>query len=270
MMLPAEKPGVLERLASALGSSDLSPNHEQIRAVDLITALAYTQTNPGAAEHGELEVAHIDPRTELAGVLVRLKYANDLALGTRALHLLVQWARHQKACRNWRLRAGADGLIERFVRQGLDEWLYPICAECQGRQMLGLDRGEIVERRQRCRRCAGQGFVFEIPRKSRHRQALRRDCAACGGKGSRTFQRVRQSKPEQCNACRGTGQRRVTDAERAMVLGVDVQVYEKHWAKRFSWLAAGLDGIDKLEKNCLQSALSAGIKRADVSVTGNR
>lgn len=267
-LLTADKPGVLERLASAMGSSDLAPDHEQIKPIDLITALAYTQTNPGASEHGSLEFAQIDPRTELAGVLVRVKYAGDRALGTRALHLLVHWVRHQRAFRKW--PAGQHGRLDRFVEQGLAEWLYPICAECNGRQMTGLDRGEIVERRVRCRRCKGGGEVLESRQGRQGTYQLRRSCPACNGMGARTFQRVRQSKPELCGSCYGTGQRRAADAERAIALSVDVRIYERHWAKRFSWLAASLDGIDRLERNCLQSVLSGRIKRADVSVTGSR
>jgi hypothetical protein len=39
-----------------------------------------------------------------------------------------------------------------------------------------------------------------------------------------------------------------------------VKVYERHWAKRFSWLSAALDRIDHTEKRCLQAQMEHGIK----------
>jgi hypothetical protein len=47
-MTVAEKPGVLERLGGALNSGNLESIDDRIGAVDLIAALAYTQTNPDA------------------------------------------------------------------------------------------------------------------------------------------------------------------------------------------------------------------------------
>ena len=91
---------------------------------------------------------------------------------------------------------------------------------------------------------------------------VRKDCLECGGSGWKTHRRVRQSKTRECYSCLGTGQRRPNDSERAHVIGVEHRVYVRHWLKRFDWLAAGLDRLDKLEKNCLQSQLSTGINRA--------
>jgi hypothetical protein len=238
-----EKPSLLERLGSALNSSDLSPVDGKMQSVELIAALAYTQINPDASAHVELDAALIDPRTELASILVRLKYGGDRVLGDRAVHLLVSWVVHQKAYAKWKVRR--EGPLYLFARQGLAEWLYAVCPVCSGRKLLGMDKGEIVERRIKCTGCRGQGDVV--------RDGIRKTCLRCGGNRWTTHRRVKQTKPSQCYSCRGTGQRRPSDAERALALRVDHKVYERHWARRFSWLAAGLDRLDHLQKLCLQS-----------------
>src|SRR5690606_32152051 len=118
------------------------PREGRIGAVELLAAMAYTQLNPDAAEHAGLDQAAIDPRTELASVLVRMKYGGDRSLGNRAVRLLVQWIRHQKAYRRWKVRPDSN-ILERFAQQGLAEWLFPVCQECHGGELLGADKGEI-------------------------------------------------------------------------------------------------------------------------------
>jgi len=232
---------------------------------DLVGALAYAQTNPNAEEHEVRDIAEIDARTELGSQLVRLKLGGDASVASRVALLLERWARHQRPfLRSKRVRR-AD-LVSRFVGQCLHEWLFATCTECHGRQLVGLDRGEIVERRIRCVLCAGRGWLNEVPRytpKSPCMNGLkvRSDCRMCGGGGWRTLSRVRQRKTEQCGKCKGTGLRIADNAERAMALGVDVRVYEKHWEWRFSWLASGLDRLEHLERRCLQSQLRTDIRR---------
>lgn len=257
-MSTAIKPDVLERAGVALSVGG-DP--------DLIGALAYAQTNPNAEEHDAHEVAEIDPRTDLGSLLVRLKLGGDASVASRTAMLLERWVRHQRAFRRWKMRPGRDDLVGRFVQQCLDEWLFPTCGECVGRQLVGLDRGEIVERRVRCMRCAGKGWLNEVPSytpraPSRLGVKVRKDCHQCGGRGLRTSVRVRQRKTEQCGKCKGTGLRIASSAERALALGLDVRVYERHWERRFSWLASGLDRLEHVERRCLQSQLRAGISRA--------
>jgi len=249
MTLAMEKPDVLERLGSAMGSSDLSPHLDKPAATDLLAALAMVQLRAGEDVPGGFSSWTIDPRTELGGVLLRLKIGGDRSVENRALHMLVRWLLHQRACRGWKLKPGQGSIIERFARQGLREWLYPTCDACHGRQMLGLDRGEIVERRIRCTRCRGQGWLTETEKK------VTRDCVRCGGSGARKLVKVRKSKPEHCLRCGGTGQRRITVAERAAALGLDVKTCERHWEKRFAWIERSFDWINHLLKRQLQSQL---------------
>jgi hypothetical protein len=196
-----EKPGVLEKLGSALNSSDLSPVEGRTGAVELIGALGYTQINPDAVEHGEHELAAIDPRTEVGALLVRIKYGGDRALTERAVRLLIAWVHHQRAYRKWKLRAGGEGLLEKFVRTGFGEWLDPVCRLCCGREMLGLERGAIKSRRVRCTRCGGAGSLELMPRNPKFTgtkgargysagpatRAVRRPCTACHGMGGVTI-----------------------------------------------------------------------------------
>ena len=105
-MSTAERPNVLERLGSALNSADLQARDEVVGAVDLIVAMAYTQTNTSAAGHQALESAEIDPRTELASLLVRLKYAGDNSVAERTALKLEHWVIHQRAFRKWKINQG--------------------------------------------------------------------------------------------------------------------------------------------------------------------
>ena len=268
-MSAAGKPGVLERLGTALNSADLQSRDEFVGAVDLIAAMAYTQTNASASGHDALESAQIDPRTELASLLVRLKYGGDNSVAERTSVKLEHWVIHQRAFRKWKIKPGQSRQLRCFVRGSLDEWLFPVCGECHGRQLVGLEREEIVEKRVRCGRCRGKGWLHEVPRygdrsPTRIGVKVTKDCPLCGGGGWRTHQRVRQRKTEQCHRCKGTGLRIPGEMERSSVLGVEVRVYQRHWAKRFSWLAAGLDRLDHMQRRSLQSWLSSGISRAAV------
>jgi hypothetical protein len=262
----AEKPNVLERLGSALNAKDLSPIEGRTGAVELIGALGFTQINPDGAAHGELDLSTIDARTELGALLVRIKYGDDRVLVERAIRLLLAWVRHQRAYRKWKLRAGGESLLEKFVRVGFSEWLDPVCGTCSGRQMLGLERGAVKSRRVRCSRCSGRGTLDQLPRNPKYSHAegqrprpIRRPCTACHGMGAVTVHRTVREKPGQCGDCKGTGIHTPSSADHAIALGIDVKVYDKHWARRFSWLGAALDRLDHTEKRCLQVQMEHGI-----------
>jgi len=265
-MSAAEKPGVLERLGTALNSSSLKTRADVVCAVDLVIAMAYTQTNASAVEHDELKAIEIDRRTELASLLVRLKYAGDNSVAERTAVKLEHWVIHQRAFRKWKIKPWQSRQLRCFVRTALDEWLFSVCAECHGLQLVGLERGKIVEKRIRCGRCHGRGWLHEVPRygdRSPTRLGVKvsMDCPICGGNGWRTHQRVQHRKTERCAKCKGTGLRIPGEIERAQALGIEVRVYERHWAKRFTWLAAALDRLDHTERRSLQSWLQSGISR---------
>lgn len=256
----SERPDLRERLGAALNSSDLSPDDVRERPVDLIAALGYTQLNPNASEHAEVELSTVDPRTELGSLLMRLKYGGDRVLGGRALQLLVVWIQHQRAYRKWRIRfVGEKERLEKFARLVLAEWLFPVCQECHGREYQGLDVGAVKSRRVQCKRCQGSGEVKNA--RANGNGHIRTACIGCRGFGNYTLERMVQGKPRQCSGCNGTGVHRGSDADRALELGVDVKVYERLWARRFSWLGGALDRLDHTEKRCLQAQMEHGIKR---------
>lgn len=257
MALAAERPDVLERLGSALNSSDLSPDGVRSMPVDLIGASGLAQINPEGRAHAEHETSQISPRTELGGVLVRLKAGGDRTLGNRAVYLLAAWVQAQKAYARWKIRPGRNDLLDRFARQALAEWLNPVCPNCLGRQVLGMDRGEIKERRVRCVPCKSSGRRF-LRSPAGRLSAVQHQCPECHGMGLKTARKVVTTKPRTCNACHGTGTHRVSDAERALAMGVDQNVYRKHWAKRFSWMAGAFDRIEGTERNCLRVQLKSG------------
>jgi hypothetical protein len=262
----ADKPDVRERLGTALNSRDLEHVEEKTGAVELLGALGFSQTNPDGVEHEKHEFATIDPGTELAGVLIRLKYGGERSARERVIRLLITWVRHQRAYRKWKLRPHGESVFEKFVRSCFDEWVDPVCRICCGRQMLGLERGAIVSKRLRCKRCRGRGEVDQQPETAPFREyvarPVRRSCSACHGMGSVTIQRSVREKPGICWSCKGTGLHRPNPAEHSLALGVDVKVYERHWAKRFSWLGGALDRLDHTEKRCLQVQMEHGIKHS--------
>ena len=254
-MAAAERASILERVGSALNSSDLSPDAERSRPIDLIGALAMVQINASGIDHAEREACVVDPNTELGAVLVRLKYAGDHGLQDRALRLLVLWISHQKAYSRWKVKPGSHNLIDRFASQGLDEWLDDTCHACHGRRMLGIERDVLRERRIRCAGCKGQG---RIGVRSKRKNVIVIQHDACMGRGWLTKSRLQQENPRPCSLCSGTGRRIASDAERARSLGLPIPVYAKHWPKRFSWLESAFDRLNTLEKNCLRASLTQG------------
>lgn len=251
MSVTAEKPGIVERLGSALQSTNLAPNAERDVPIDLIAALGMLQANIDGEAHGGRETTAIDPRAELGAVLLRIKYGGDNTLGERAVHLLVRWIRAQRTCGKWKLGRHGESMLERFARQGLAEWLYPVCPVCHGRQVLGIARGEVVERRVRCSPCRGDGAV------ARKQGQVRFECTTCRGFGWIAKRRIVAEKPRTCTACSGSGSRvKGIEGERMRALGIPENAYVKFWERRFSWLAGAFDRIDDLEKRGLQIQMS--------------
>lgn len=275
--MSADKPDLRERLGAALNTSDLRSDSRE-RPSDIIGALGFTQLNPEADAHDEHELVVIDARSELGAMLMRLKYGGDRVLGDRAATLLVWWMRRQRAYAKWKLRPNGEALLAKFARQALAEWLYPVCPACNGRRYRGLERDTVIAKRVRCNRCRGRGEVSYKPSDRLPGGAFKRrspkldqerirttrlwmQCASCHGMGKVTIQRKVTEDPGDCRECNGTGNRLANDVERALSLGIDQQLYQRHWLRRFDWLSSGLDRLDMREKHCLQAQMERGIKR---------
>lgn len=69
-------------------------------------------------------------------------------------------------------------------------------------------------------------------------------CAQCGGGGQIAVGQIgqRNTRTRTCGLCMGKGAARIDHGARALLLGVDQAVYDKHWIERFvrahAWLAA--------------------------------
>ena len=245
------KPGLVERIGSAVNASNLSTAEGKDGAVDKLLALAYTQINPGGKVHGAREQGEIDPRAELGALLIRIKAGGQHREMDRAVAMLVHWVRKQAYFKHWDSKL-AGTVLPSLVRQCLAEWLWPVCTLCQGIGWVGIERDTLVSKRITCRACKGAG-------QKANGQGVVHQCEPCRGFGKMARERVRESKPRLCPQCNGVGSKPPRDHERARALGISVDAYQRHWVKRFDWMRDRLDGIDNLELRLLRSALGQGI-----------
>lgn len=247
------KPSLQERIGGAVSGGRLASVAGREGAGDLVAALALTQINPGAGEHGERDDAQIDPRAEVAAVLLRIKAGGQLRDAGRAIDLLVNWIRNQRAFSKWKIKSG-HGILHSFVAQSLAEWLFQACPACRGTRSVGIERDAVVSRpvKIRCNECKGKGFKVL---QSRNRMGyVRHPCGACQSFGHAMHDRVEKVKPGDCSTCRGTGRAMVNDSQRARALGVSFDIYQRHWLRRFAWLASRLDYLEGHQNRLLQSA----------------
>jgi len=249
------KPGLREKMGVAVNATDLSSIEGHEGAVERIAALAYTQTNPGSVEHAAKAIDEIDPGAELGALLIRIKAGGQYREADRAADLFVHWIRGHPKYAHWKIRDGR-GLLQAFARQGLAEWLWPVCVECKGVEAVGMERDRRENKRVKCRSCRGDG---RVRRTTESGKPFWRSCELCCGFGRTLREKVYNVKPRDCPSCNGTGQRLINDNERARVLRVSLAQYQRHWLKRFDWLRRRLDHLDWNENNLLTSALGKRI-----------
>jgi hypothetical protein len=68
-------------------------------------------------------------------------------------------------------------------------------------------------------------------------------CPQCGGAGSVPRSKGRDLRVH-CGVCRGMGRRRASHTDRALMLGVSMNIYEKHWQRHYDQALALLDQIE--------------------------
>jgi hypothetical protein len=111
---------IRERVASDVHSANLAWDENYQKAIDRITALGMTDA--------------------LGAELLRFKYANDRASGTRALHLLAHKAKFALKVELSYARSLAKAAIK--------EYLIDACEKCHGTGVIGRDK---------CSKCDGSG-----------------------------------------------------------------------------------------------------------------
>jgi uncharacterized protein YbaR (Trm112 family) len=252
-----EKTGLRERIGAAVNAQDLSCIEGERGALDLVAALGLTQINPGAQEHARTEVVEIDPNARLGALLIRIKAGRQYREGELAVELLVHWIREQPKFFGMRkiglrrARQKGPGLLHGFVRQAFAEWVWPVCPVCKGADWDGKRASDMITRRHLCPECRGG---LRILARTERGKLYRKACPRCSSLGFILRDELQGLRPKTCFACRGTGYRLIDDAERARALGVSLEIYARHWIRRFVWVHERLDRLDAHEHNLLHSA----------------
>jgi hypothetical protein len=137
MIDPNDKPTVLERLHSAIQSSDLTLRPRGVGDADHLVALGLAAKEAGAAA-GELMFLHI------GGTQTGYRRARDAVLGL---------ARKMNGVRNWRLNAANT---HRAAELALAHHVNPACPHCHGRGKL-VAEGTPFLTANLCKHCHGTG-----------------------------------------------------------------------------------------------------------------
>lgn len=206
--------------------------------------------------NAELVLGALAFADDLGRLLWRMKYGQDVKRHglERAVLLLSravrQSGRFKRDKATWLRRSkraadpshDASGVLELFARRAVLEWIADRCAHCGGRGYIGghavADTRWFV-----CTTCNGRGFGEE-PIPFFGWIALPHDlCQPCFGMGK--IERALQRLPSAlCGHCCGSGRQKISDAQRAIALGVPLDQYRRRWALLFDGMMTILDQID--------------------------
>jgi hypothetical protein len=143
-----------------------------------------------------------------------------------------------------------------LIACALTEWIHDQCQKCGGRGKLGAGREVAVTMTAVCGSCGGKGRVFQpSPRFEAARLAgaivgdeipdvrLDKTCGECHGKGGRSHTRTRYSRLRSCPTCHDTGRLRMTDARRALEIGMPASTFAK-WKPQYKAVLRELRAAD--------------------------
>ena len=222
MALSAERAGLLEQYAVAVGSSALVVHENRGGPLDVIVAMAYA----GTAQRGgmPLTAERITPEriaVDLAPTLWRARDAMDKSAYQRAILLLAQWL---QAKREYfaEIELADPGLLLRFAGRVIQERIKQTCKACGGFGKQQLGKGGKPQR------AVGIG--------PRHARLVR--CEQCGGSGRR------RTSIAECKRVLGAGRWRVSESEYAMF-----------WRRQFAWTHHELRDISSEPRQHLQFAM---------------
>ena len=222
MALSAERAGLLEQYAVAVGSSALVVHENRGGPLDVIVAMGYAgiaqrDREPSLPE--QITPARI--AVELAPTLWRARDAMDKSAYQRAILLLAQWL---QAKRRYfaEIELADPGVLMRFSGRVIHERVKHTCKACGGFGKQQLGKGGKPQR------AVGIG--------PRHARLVR------------------------CEQCGGSGRRRTSIAERKRVLGagrwrVSESEYTMFWRRQFAWTHHELRDISSEPRQHLQFAM---------------
>ena len=132
-----ERPSPLERLSTALNSSDLTVDADHRGDVDYVLALGFASAHHSAVAAPMMHV-------HLTGTHSALHTAYDAVLAM---------VKRLSAKRNWRLNAQG---LQAVALQSLSHHVSPSCEACHGRKFELQDNAPVLSTRV-CRSCRGTG-----------------------------------------------------------------------------------------------------------------
>ena len=133
----SERPSVLERLSTAMGSSDLSMDMIHRGDLDFIVALGIASSRHSA----------------VAGPMMRLHLASTPAALRGAFQSVLGMVKRMNAKKNWRLNTRS---LQVVALNALSHHINPICPACHGRK-YELIEGAPALSATACKVCHGTG-----------------------------------------------------------------------------------------------------------------
>ncbi len=151
----SDRPSALERLSTAVTSSDLTLDANHRGDLDYVTALGIASLRHSAA----------------ASPLMRLHLSSSPATLKTAYKSVLALVKRMNAKKNWRLAGHSMHVV---ALQALSHHVSPACPVCQGRK-FELQDGAPVLSTKMCKACHGTG---RRPVQKKHREAITEVIAA--------------------------------------------------------------------------------------------
>lgn len=133
----SDRPGALERLSSALNSSDLTLDVNHRGDLDFVVALGIA-----ASRHGKV-----------ASPVMRVHYAKSPGDLNAAFRAVVSLVKRLNAKKGWRFNANS---IQVVALHAMSHHVDPVCPHCKGRKFELLDGSPTLSAKA-CRHCHGTG-----------------------------------------------------------------------------------------------------------------
>jgi hypothetical protein len=288
-MAADEKRELKEIVGVALGATHLESTQGEEHAIERIGALGlaacrHVDDGPAAPMLGGKAKLEITLDGRLGELLHRFKYGGDRTVRQEAAILLLRVVQESSHRRRWFAWPGQ--LLMRFCVRVLDEWESEACGNCDGVGRIGVSSDGALLKLIACATCDAIGTVpireavirswpfltaMHWPRSGDARRAQLREeakptrarCPTCNGRQTMVHKiPTPTSIGKLCPRCGGSGQGKPQHARRALALGIDRDVYWKHWRGRFEWVLFHLYLVDELINRRLHSQLERRKVRA--------